>query len=163
MTFSSDSVLDAEYESESDANFTHMNSGGALATIARALRMMGHVTVKFRWTTPEFINVVLLVHNHEGRPLISWPGLIMIESSFIRERGAPHPPLYSSWQGRFSHVGKVGYGYPFAASHFPIVLLRCRHWSFCIFIVLKISFCTSEYTKHKINCPYFSKNTLIKP
>ena len=27
-------------------------SGGALATTARALRMMGHVTVKFRWTTP---------------------------------------------------------------------------------------------------------------
>ena len=28
-------------------------SGGALATTARALRMMGHVTVKFRWTTPD--------------------------------------------------------------------------------------------------------------
>ena len=27
-------------------------SGGALATYSRALRMMGHVTVKFRWTTP---------------------------------------------------------------------------------------------------------------
>ena len=32
-------------------------SGGALATNARALRMMGHVTVKFRWTTPGYKNI----------------------------------------------------------------------------------------------------------
>ena len=51
-------------------------------------------------------------------------------------------------QGRFSQVGKVGYGYPFADSHFPIVLLRCHHLSFCVFIVLKVNFCTLEYTKH---------------
>ena len=35
-------------------------SGGALATTARALRMMGHVTVKFRWTIPGNYQVLFI-------------------------------------------------------------------------------------------------------